>query len=41
MYRGLITEVEENELVDIFHSNVIGGMMLTGLATPHLATPLE
>ena len=36
MYRGLITEVEENELVDIFHSNVIGGMMLTGLATPHL-----
>ena len=36
MYRGLITEVEEQELIDIFHSNVIGGMMLTGLATPHL-----
>ena len=36
MYRGLITEVEENELIDIFHTNVISGMMLTGLAVPHL-----
>ncbi len=36
MYRGLITEVEERELIDIFHTNVIGGMMLTGLAAPYL-----
>jgi len=38
MYRGAITELEEQALLDIFHSNVIAGILLTGLATPELAT---
>ena len=37
MYRGAITELEEQELQSVFHSNVIAAMMLTGLCTPHLA----
>jgi len=37
MYRGAITEVEESKLHDVFASNVIGPMLLTGLAVPHLA----
>ena len=37
MYRGNIDELDEQKLMDIFHSNVIAGMMLTGLAKPHLA----
>jgi 3-oxoacyl-[acyl-carrier protein] reductase len=36
MYRGPIDEVDEQQLLDIFHTNVVGGMMLTGLAKPHL-----
>ena len=37
MYRGAITELNEQELQDVFHTNVIAAMMLTGLCTPHLA----
>ena len=37
MYRGGIDELDEQSLLDIFHVNVVAGMMLTGLATPHLA----
>ncbi len=36
MYRGPITELDERELLAIFHTNVVGAMMLTGLAVPHL-----
>jgi 3-oxoacyl-[acyl-carrier protein] reductase len=38
MYRGAVTELEEQPLLDIFHSNVIAAILLTGLATPALAT---
>lgn len=38
MYRGPIEALEEAKLLDIFHTNVVGAMMLTGLAVPHLAT---
>jgi 3-oxoacyl-[acyl-carrier protein] reductase len=37
MYRGNIDELDEAKLLDIFHTNVVGGMMLTGLAKVHLA----
>jgi NAD(P)-dependent dehydrogenase (short-subunit alcohol dehydrogenase family) len=37
MYRGAITELEESSLQDIFNTNVIAAMLLTGLATSHLA----
>ena len=37
MYRGPITNLQEDELQKIFHTNVIAAMMLTGLATPELA----
>lgn len=37
MYRGAITDLEEDSLQDIFNTNVIAAMLLTGLATPHLA----
>jgi NAD(P)-dependent dehydrogenase (short-subunit alcohol dehydrogenase family) len=37
MYRGPITSLDQQRLLDIFNSNVIAGMMLTGLAVPHLA----
>ncbi|MEE8296497.1 MAG: SDR family oxidoreductase, partial [Hyphomicrobium sp.] len=37
MYRGPIVELEEQALLDIFHSNVVSAMLLTGLATPELA----
>ncbi len=36
MYRGPIEELEESPLLDVFHSNVVGPMMLTGLCAPHL-----
>ena len=36
MYRGAITELSEGALIDIFNSNVVAGMMLTGLAVPLL-----
>ena len=37
MLRGPVEELEEQALLDIFHSNVVGAMMLTGLAAAHLA----
>jgi NAD(P)-dependent dehydrogenase (short-subunit alcohol dehydrogenase family) len=37
MVRGPITELEEEPLVGIFRSNVVGPMLLTGAAVPHLA----
>jgi 3-oxoacyl-[acyl-carrier protein] reductase len=37
MYRGLIEQLDEQELLHIFHTNVVAGMLLTGLAKPHLA----
>lgn len=36
MYRGPIMELEEEKLQDIFNTNVVAGMMLVGLAVPHL-----
>jgi len=36
MYRGPIETLDEQQLNAIFHSNVTAGMLLTGLATPHL-----
>lgn len=36
MYRGPIDELTEEGLHDIFASNVVGPMLLTGLALPHL-----
>lgn len=36
MYRGPLETLEEDKVADIFSNNVIGPMMLTGLATPHL-----
>lgn len=36
MYRGPIDQLDEQQLLDLFHTNVVGGMMLTGLAKPHL-----
>ena len=37
MLRGDIDTLKENPLVDIFKTNVIAGMLLTGLCKPHLA----
>jgi 3-oxoacyl-[acyl-carrier protein] reductase len=37
MYRGAIEELEEEALLSVFHSNVIGPIMITKLCTPHLA----
>lgn len=36
MYRGPLAELDEQALLDVFHSNVVGGMMLTQTALPHL-----
>jgi 3-oxoacyl-[acyl-carrier protein] reductase len=36
MYRGPLADLEEAALLDVFHSNVIGGMMLTQAALPSL-----
>lgn len=36
MYRGAIEELEEAALLEVFHSNVVGPMMLTGRCAPHL-----
>ena len=36
MLRGPITDLDEQALIDIFHVNVVAGMLLTGLAVPHL-----
>jgi len=37
MYRGKLAELTENELLEIFHTNVVAGMLLAGLCQPHLA----
>lgn len=36
MYRGPITDLDEERLLDLFNVNVVAGMQLTGLAVPHL-----
>jgi NAD(P)-dependent dehydrogenase (short-subunit alcohol dehydrogenase family) len=36
MYRGPLEDLDEQQLLALFHSNVVGGMMLTALAKPHL-----
>ncbi|HEY9392373.1 MAG TPA: SDR family oxidoreductase [Mycobacteriales bacterium] len=36
MYRGRIDELDEQALLDIFHTNVVGPMRLTGEALPAL-----
>ena len=36
MYRGPITELDAERVLDLFNVNVVAGMMLTGLAVPHL-----
>jgi 3-oxoacyl-[acyl-carrier protein] reductase len=36
MYRGALEELDEQQLVDVFRSNTIAPMLLTGLALPHL-----
>ncbi|MDH4280602.1 MAG: SDR family oxidoreductase [Acidimicrobiia bacterium] len=36
MYRGALGELTEQALLDVFHSNVVGGMMLTQAALSHL-----
>lgn len=36
MYRGPIDQLDEQQLLAIFHTNVVAGMMLTGLAKPYL-----
>lgn len=36
MYRGALSELREADLLDIFHSNVVGAMMLTQAALDHL-----
>ncbi len=37
MIRGPVEELDEQQLLGIFHANVVGAMMLTGLGTQHLA----
>ncbi len=36
MYRGPLQDLDEKQLVEVFTSNTIAPMMLTGLALPHL-----
>jgi len=36
MYRGAITDLDANQLLDVFDTNVVSAMVLTGLAVPHL-----
>ncbi len=36
MYRAPVEDLDEQQLLEVFHTNVVGGMMLTGLAVPHL-----
>lgn len=37
MLRGPIETIEEGPLLELFNTNVVGAMMMTGLATEHLA----
>jgi 3-oxoacyl-[acyl-carrier protein] reductase len=36
MYRGPIAELDEEKILNLFNINVVGAMMLTGLAVKHL-----
>ena len=36
MYRGPLSELDEQSLLDVFHSNVVGAMMLSQAALDHL-----
>lgn len=36
MVRGSITELNEEEVLGVFNTNVVAAMMMTGLAVPHL-----
>ena len=36
MYRGPLAELDEDQLLEVFHSNVVAGMMLTQRALDHL-----
>jgi NAD(P)-dependent dehydrogenase (short-subunit alcohol dehydrogenase family) len=36
MYRGPIDGLDEGRLLELFHTNVVGAMLLTGEARPHL-----
>lgn len=36
MLRGPITALEQDEVLSLLNTNVVAGMMLTGLAVPHL-----
>jgi len=36
MYRGALEDLDEKQLVEVFTSNTIAPMLLTGLALPHL-----
>lgn len=38
MYRGALETLDEQQLLDIFHANVIAGIMLSALCMPHLET---
>lgn len=38
MYRCEVADFEEDRLLDVFNTNVVGGMMLTKEAHPHLKT---
>lgn len=38
MYRGPVDELDAQRLLELFDTNVVAGMMLTGLAKPHLAS---
>ena len=37
MYRGSIQNLDERQLLDVFHSNVVAGMLLTGLCVEALS----
>jgi len=37
MYRGAVEELSEQALLDVFHTNVIAGMLLSGLCAEHLS----
>lgn len=36
MYRGPVDQLDEQALLDLFHVNVVAGMLLSGLCVPHL-----
>lgn len=38
MYRGAVDELDEQQLLEVFHTNVIAGMMLTGACVEALSS---